>query len=403
MAFGKAPLTEEQKANFRAQAEAELARRATSSTKRVPALQRYIDEELADLRRRFGNDPRLQQIAITFAVQNVLESPGRSTVDGEALIEAMAVSDKVDTGRPFRTAPYARWARAVTAAPPKYKTRGRVPSFGYAAASALEMYLAFLLTTERRPLGSADPLQEHLRKKCKAILRNAARKGVRFEREPEEIIDSWLSRRRLRRVYAPSGNPRAPIAFLAREFRFSLDKERRSVGGHAVRPAWVRQMKRRGWLSDTDVLTADVVESLMSRAEANRNHAPPAGSMTSATLREHLEQRQEDGKNARTMVEAQIAGNALPADFRDRLAKAEILQEIADWLALPSTTRGPLPAGAIAASVGTSPRSVDSLVDAYEIERGASLKRQGRSRLIPSAELDRIVAFANARAEKRRR
>lgn len=403
MAFGKAPLTEQQKAGFRAHAEKHLARHASPTT-RVPALRRYIDEELADLRRQFGNDPRLRQIAITLAVQNILETPGRTTVDGEAFIEAMAVSENVDAGRSFRRRPFAVWARRVTAAPPKYKTRVRIPSFGYAALSALELYFAFSLTTPRSSrLGLADPLGQHLRTRCKAMLRYVARKGARFEREPEEIIDGWMSRRRLRRVYAPSGNLRAPLAFLVREFRFSLDRERRRVGGHAVRTAWIRQMKRRGWLNDNEALTPDVVESLMDRAEANRTHAPPAGSMTSATLRERLEQRQEDGKNARAVAAARDAGKNLPAEFRDDLARADILEEIADWLAQPAATRAPLPAGAVTGEVALSPRSVDALVLAYERERGRPFTKDGRSRHIPMRELDDIVAFANVRAEKRRR
>jgi hypothetical protein len=46
---------------------------------------------------------------------------------------------------------------------------------------------------------------------------------------------------------------------------------------------------------------------------------------------------------------------------------------------------------------------VDTLVLAYERQRREPFAKEARSRHIPIREVDAIVAFANAKAEKRRR
>ena len=150
MAFGKQPLTASQVAQFKAQAAAELGRRQHSPLPRVSALQPYIDEEFAELERRFGKDDRLPAIATTLAAFDVLR-PG-SRAGGVAVIEASTIVDKLDASEAFSDASFAEWSAAVTAPPPK--TKGVMPAsssipFDRALVSALEMYWAFSLTNGR--------------------------------------------------------------------------------------------------------------------------------------------------------------------------------------------------------------------------------------------------------------
>lgn len=401
---------------MRAHADAERARRALSPVERVSALQPYIDEELAGLRRHFGDDERLRPIAVTFAMQRVLAGGGDAHADGEALIEADVASEKLDAGEPFSEQLFSGWAQSVTASPPNNAKRTRKTPSDHALLAAVEMYLAFSLTNglaaKAMPsLSFDDPFFEALcataERELTRVTRRRRGQRLALDRDPKEIVHAWASRARLlKKAYRPSGDPRAPLRFLATDFRYRLGDEKRVVEGIVVRPGWINAMRRRGWLGRDEVLTEQRVLDLMARAEQMRTHAPPASFMTSATLRDRLIERQELTKLALAFERARAAGEPTQQIY-EQLVDAELWGEVAEWLEESPPGRRPLPSGALAVEVPTSKRSVDALVLAYERQRREPFANESRSRRIPVGELDEIVAFANtkanAKAEKRRR
>jgi len=95
------------------------------------------------------------------------------------------------------------------------------------------------------------------------------------------------------------------------------------------------------------------------------------------------------------------AGTRPDGEVLEQLQLSERSDEIREWLLETSSARGLRPVGVVDTRVALSPRSVDSLVAAYETLRREPFKRSGRSRLIPVSEVERLVDFANTRTARR--
>lgn len=411
MAFGKPPLTAEQKARLRAQATAMLEERRRTGHKSVPAVQPYIEEELAFLQTCFGKDRRLVELAVTFAMIDAMH--GARTWDREAVIEAEEVAARLDARHPVAGRRYASWARRVAAAPPKTRRAGKAaaapkPPFARAAMRALELYWAFQLTNARarRPAYSRcnpdDSATRLIIDTMLATLARAVARGARFDRSYGEIVFDWVGAPRLlKRQYRPSASLRAPLAFLARSFHFDLDDELRRVGREVVHPSVVRRYKRRKLLDSNAPLTEGALRAARDGAAARMRHAPPAGFLSTAGLGDELTRRQDLGRLANVIVEAQAE---TPEFFEacEALLDAGLRDDIKMWAGEPVESRPSVPNALVAATVPLSPRSVDGLVKAYESVREKPFDKQGQTTLIPEREVDAIVAFANERAARRR-
>lgn len=134
----------------------------------------------------------------------------------------------------------------------------------------------------------------------------------------------------------------------------------------------------------------------MAESVARMTHAPPPNFLTSATLRDVLMQRQDEGTLAVDLAKSWEGRWSAAEELLD----ATLSHAILEWLEQSPSSRSPLPAGVLAPDIAVGRRSVDALVKEYEAARESEFTRDDRSRLIPVDEVDNIVRFANARARK---
>ncbi|MBX3203601.1 MAG: hypothetical protein KF764_00970 [Labilithrix sp.] len=393
MAFGKTPLSRAEVQRFRRQWRADERRRRPKD--QVLALQPYVEEEIAAFRCSLGTGdddihPLLRTSSLTMVMYEALYLTGAIVRDGEAMIEAISAYEALQSGYTFSQPPLRDWASVVTAAPPKRDVAyRREDPFVFALLSALETYLALRLTDGRFDVHRS--LTEYLDRHTKKWRNPLARVH-------EDIVEDFMQGRRLSRKYRPSGNLQAPLAFLKRELRWALDKEKRCVDGYEIRPPWIRAMRLAERLRPGQPVTGAVVEALHAESQSNMTHAPPAGYFISSTIQRALEERKDGGALA-LAIAAEIENGPPREELLLEVLSSDLSNEIREWLTVPAPKRPPLPDGAVRTNVAISKRSVDQLVIDYEKRRATPFRRAGdKSRLIPVRELDRIIEFANVRA-----
>lgn len=410
MAFGKPPISPELAWELavstwrwiEARNEGQIVARAG-----IPALQPALDEEVAHWREEFGEDERIEPHALSLVVERHLRPEALGHEDGEAIIEAIGLAERLEAGYSSSQPLFARWAKAVTAKPPK-----ELPLWwpNSPVLRAVEMLLAFRLTSarrKRRPKTRAAPFDELLTQTLRKTLdRYIAKKGARFDRDPDTIVARYLDRLRpLKEAYRPSGNWSAPLAFIKRDFLFRLDDEFRRQGSVAVKPGWVRKMRRLGRLGPDEAVTSEAVEALRAGAEARMTHSDaqrPNAREVVATLKGLHEQ------SVLALKLATLDPRKFPPDLLDELGGASQAEAIREWLAEDAMNRAPFPKGLVDPRLRVSTRALEGLIANYERKRRdkrgqpAPFAQDGRIKRIPASEIPDIVAFANKWAARRR-
>lgn len=376
----------------------------------------YVDDELVSLRGTLGSgsncgeedrkleEVRLLRIAETFAFRDLLAAVGEfhvdadgSPADGEDVIEAMYIQERLEAGDMFEGTSLAAWATSMREASPKATPKGYTTApFAYGYWVANEMVFALLLTRHGREVFRPSLMGQLVEQICLLVLLDQRSVGARFARDPLQIVEDWRADLRLSAAYRPGGGMGAPVAFLRTQFRFHLDRENRRIGELTVSRRRIRQLRQDGRIGRDANPSQEELLGLMAESVARMTHAPPPNFLTSATLRDVLMQRQDEGTLAVDLAKS-WAGRWSAAE---ELLDATLSPAILEWLEQSPSARSPLPAGVLAPDIALGRRSVDALVKEYEAARETQFTRDGRSRLIPVTEVDAIVRFANARARK---
>jgi hypothetical protein len=401
MAFGKPPMSPALAAKIRANFARRQQRDALNPPEASSALDPYLEEEEGHWRSSFGDDARIAPHTVGMVIGDHLRSAFGEGADGEAVIEADIAEERLARGEEFEDPRFAAWAETVRAAAPK-RDLADIPAF---QTVALEMFEAFKFTSGLRTEANwpSTWYGARLLEAISGEMGRATRTGAQFEADPSSIVIDWIQKpRTLSPAYKPTGNPQAPLAFLRKQFYFDLDDEARAYGPFAVRPAWIRSMRHKGWIGADDVVTGELVAALLTRSEASERHALPAGYLRGSDLREELERRQDAAELASQLSKC-ADPTSVPPELRQQVLDSELSSPILEWLRLPPSERPPVPAGALSEDVAIGERSVDKLISDYERRQGVTFpKEKGQGRSIPTTEVDRIVAFANELAGRTR-